>query len=117
MLVIALEMASRPNWSRPLPRALTIPTVMDLVSLADARALIGASAERDAGKVHVAARRGSAETGCSRRRDDGAMGGAADGADVVGKGRVSSVVGTRPRTGYPPGAFPVEPRGDGGRLG
>jgi hypothetical protein len=41
MLVIALEMASRPNWSRPLPRALTIPTVMDLVSLADVRALIG----------------------------------------------------------------------------
>jgi hypothetical protein len=46
---------------------------MDLVSLADVRALIGASAERDAGKVHVAARRGSAETGCYRRRADGAM--------------------------------------------
>jgi hypothetical protein len=31
----------RPSWSRPLPRALTIPTVMDLVTLADVRTLIG----------------------------------------------------------------------------
>jgi hypothetical protein len=31
----------RPNWSRPLPRALTIPTIMDLVTLADARTLLG----------------------------------------------------------------------------
>ena len=31
----------RPNWSRPLPRALTIPTIMDLVTLADVRTLIG----------------------------------------------------------------------------
>jgi hypothetical protein len=30
-----------PNWSRPLPRPLTIPTVMDLVTLTDVRALIG----------------------------------------------------------------------------
>ena len=31
----------RPNWSRPLPRPLTISTVMDLVTPADVRTLIG----------------------------------------------------------------------------
>jgi hypothetical protein len=31
----------RPDWSRPLPRALTIPTVMDLVTLADVQTLLG----------------------------------------------------------------------------
>ena len=31
----------RPDWSRPLPRPLTIPTVMDLVTLDDVRSLIG----------------------------------------------------------------------------
>jgi hypothetical protein len=30
----------RPNWSRPLPRQLTIPTIMDLVTLADVRTLL-----------------------------------------------------------------------------
>jgi hypothetical protein len=30
-----------PNWSRPLPRPLKIPGVMDLNTLADVRTLIG----------------------------------------------------------------------------
>jgi hypothetical protein len=31
----------RPNWSRHLPRPFKIPGVMDLVTLADVRALLG----------------------------------------------------------------------------
>ena len=33
-------MMARTDWSRALPRALTIPTIMDLKMLADVRALI-----------------------------------------------------------------------------
>jgi hypothetical protein len=32
---------SRPNWSARLPQPHTIPTVMDLVTLADVRELLG----------------------------------------------------------------------------
>ena len=31
---------TRPNWSRPLPRAVTIPSIMDLKTLADVRTLL-----------------------------------------------------------------------------
>jgi hypothetical protein len=31
----------RPNWSRALPRPLTIPSIMDLKTLADVRTLLG----------------------------------------------------------------------------
>jgi hypothetical protein len=31
----------RPNLSKPLPRPLTFPTVMDLVTLADVQTLLG----------------------------------------------------------------------------
>jgi hypothetical protein len=34
-------MAKRADWSRPLPRALMIPTVMTLKTLADVRTLMG----------------------------------------------------------------------------
>lgn len=33
-------MSRKPDWSRPLPRPLTIPTVMKLKTLADVRELI-----------------------------------------------------------------------------
>jgi hypothetical protein len=49
-----------PVWSRPLPRPLTIPTVMDLVMLADVHVLLGhlPKAARDKSTwQHVAAER------------------------------------------------------------
>jgi len=49
---------SRPNWSRPLPRPLKIPSVMTLKTLADVRELVGhlpgECRERDTWR-HVAA--------------------------------------------------------------
>ena len=78
-------MSTRPNWSRPLPRPLTIPTVMDLVTLADVRTLIGHLPKETRAKStwqHVAAELEKAAGG-----DTTELGRAADGADV-GKRRM-----------------------------
>ena len=56
----------RPDWSRRLPRTLTIPTVMKVVTLADARALMShlpdAHAQRPMWK-HVASELAKAAAG------------------------------------------------------
>ena len=56
----------RPNWSRPLPRVLTIPTILDLVTLADVRTLIGRLPKETRGQSnwqHVEAQLKQAATG------------------------------------------------------
>jgi hypothetical protein len=45
----------RPDWSRPLSRALTIAKVMSLHTLADVRTLIG-HLPKEAGEVNMAVR-------------------------------------------------------------
>ncbi len=53
-----MSMGKRPDWSRRLPRRLTIPTVMNLTTLADVRSLLGhlpAHTRHKATSQHVAA--------------------------------------------------------------
>jgi hypothetical protein len=58
---------SRPNWSRPLPRPLKIPSVMTLKTLADVRELIERHLPADRRKLdtwrHVAKQLAAAADG------------------------------------------------------
>jgi len=60
----------RPNWSRSLPRPLTIPTIVDLVTLADVGALLGHLPKETRAKStwqHVAAEVDKAARGADPR--------------------------------------------------
>ena len=67
--------AARPNWSRPLPTPLTIPTIMDLVTLADVRTLLG--------HLPKEARAKSTWQVVERRLDAAAAGGSVDDLSVA----------------------------------
>jgi hypothetical protein len=75
----------RPNRSRPLPRPLAIPTVMDLVTLADVRKLLG-HLPKETREINLAARRGRAQQGRGRRRPEELIDRTADGADAGKRG-------------------------------
>src|SRR5277367_2074812 len=55
IIVKSRPMSPRPNWPHPLPRPLKIPGIMDLVTLADVRTLLGRLQTKSRG----AARRGA----------------------------------------------------------
>ncbi len=58
----------RPNWSRPLPPPPTIATVMDLVTPADVRGLLGHLPKETRAKStwQLASRQQKTDFGCAR---------------------------------------------------
>jgi len=73
-------MPPRPNWSRPLPRPLTIPTVMDLKTLADVRTLLGHLPKETRARDTWQVCRARTQEGRGQRRHDASLDRAADGA-------------------------------------